>query len=337
MRKKTLQTLLVSCIGFSAFYAQAQSLGDRVVASVNGAPILQSQVNQLLQHHKATPAARKEALNELINQALLATTLQQAKITVPQQQFQQILKQEVDRQMQLIAQQNGMSYGQFLLALTQQGVNLEQYRSQLAAQIAPALQQQVRLATLRDQVIGQEVNTLRQSINRNEIQTLAKKLEAEAKTAGKHAPITAKQYDVRHILLTINPLMTDSEAKAKLAKIRNDILTKKISFGKAALEYSKDYLSGANGGDLGYQFPDMYAPAFAKTILSTPQGKISQPFKSTFGWHILEVTGSRQQNVTNEVYMQKAYEMLMRKKLGNLEKNWIDLLRKNANIQIDAN
>lgn len=335
MRKKIFQIFCISCVGFSTFYANAQPLGDRVVASVNGAPILQSQVNQLLKNRSATPVARQKALDELINQALIETTLQQSKITVPPQQFQQILNQEIERQMQLIAQHNGMSYGQFIVVLTQEGVNLEQYRARLAEQIAPGLYRQIQLATLRSQIIGQEVNILRQSINRNELQALAAKLEEETKASGKHMAITATQYNVRHILLTTNPLLSDKEAKAKLTQIRKDILDKKISFGKAALEYSKDYLSGANGGELGYQFPEMYSPTFAKTILSTPQGKISQPFKSTFGWHILEVIGNRQQNVTNDVYMQKAYEILMRDKLGALEKNWIYLLRQNANIQIN--
>ena len=65
-----------------------------------------------------------------------------------------------------------------------------------------------------------------------------------------------KEYEVRHILLKLNPLLNDAQAKAELERIRSEIISGKMTFADAALKYSKDYLSGANGGSLGYAFPE---------------------------------------------------------------------------------
>ncbi len=335
MKKMTFKWLLASALGFSVLTANA-AIADRVVASVNGAPILQSQVDALLKNRQDNAETRKSALNQLIDAALIRTTLQQAKIEVPKAQFMQILKQEVERQMRFIASQNHLTYGQFILALNNEGIDLDRYRQQIAANIAPQLKEEMQMAMLRDQVLAQEVNDIRQKLNRAEIKKLADELQNKMTKKGEQKPISAKEYQVRHILLRLNPLLDDAQAKTQLSQIRADILADKISFGKAALDYSKDYLSGANGGDLGYQLPEIYAPAFAKAIVNTPQGQISQPFKSTFGWHILQVTDTKEKNITEDVYLQRAYEMIMHEKLEKLGENWLQLLRKNADIQLEG-
>ena len=109
------------------------------------------------------------------------------------------------------------------------------------------------------------------------------------------------------------------------------------SFADAALKYSKDYLSGANGGSLGYAFPETYAPQFAQTVVQSKQGVISAPFKTEFGWHILEVTGMRDGDLTAEAYAQKAYEHLVNSQLQDATKTGLNALRKKqiSNILIN--
>ena len=63
------------------------------------------------------------------------------------------------------------------------------------------------------------------------------------------------------------------------------------------------------------------------------QGTISAPFKSEFGWHILEVTGSRDGDKTEDAYRQKAYEQIVNSQLQEATKDWVKALRKNADIQ----
>ena len=70
-----------------------------------------------------------------------------------------------------------------------------------------------------------------------------------------------------------------------------------------------------------------------RIVETTPQGTISAPFKSEFGWHILEVTGSRDGDKTEDAYRQKAYEQIVNSQLQDATKDWVKALRKNADIQ----
>ena len=106
-----------------------------------------------------------------------------------------------------------------------------------------------------------------------------------------------------------------------------------MTFGEAALKYSKDYLSGANGGNLGYAFPEAYVGPFSQAIRTVKKGEISAPFKTEFGWHILEVTNTRQGDRTEEAYRQKAYEQIVNQQLQDSARDWVQALRKRADIK----
>ena len=184
------------------------------------------------------------------------------------------------------------------------------------------------MGAVRNKAIQESID-----VTREEVVALGQKMLDEAKSQGTAQKVTGKEYEVRHILLKLNPMLNDAQAKAELTRIRSDIIAGKMTFADAALKYSKDYLSGANGGSLGYAFPESYAPQFAQTVAQSKQGVISAPFKTEFGWHILEVTGTRDGDLTTEAYTQKAYERLVNTQLQDATKDWVKALRKRANIQ----
>ena len=99
--------------------------------------------------------------------------------------------------------------------------------------------------------------------------------------------------------------MDDVQAKSELERIRVEIISGKMTFADAALKYSKDYLSGANGGSLGYAFPEAYVVHLQKWLKQPHKVLFLLHFKSEFGWHILEVTGSRDGDKTEDAYRQK--------------------------------
>ena len=227
---------------------------------------------------------------------------------------------KIDQIIEGIAAQNGLTFGQLLDALDYQGINYHAYRQQIA--------QQVLMAEVRNHAISQSVD-----VTREQVEELAEKMQKEAKAKGKMENVKGTQYEVRHILLKLNPLLNDAQAKKQLTQIRADIVSGKMTFAEAALKYSKDYLSGANGGNLGYAFPEAYVGPFSQAIRTAKKGEISAPFKTEFGWHILEVTNTRQGDRTEEAYRQKAYEQIVNQQLQDSARDWVQALRKRADIK----
>lgn len=315
MKLKQLKNMLFVAMGFMAFIGNAQAI-EKVVATVDGNPILESQVQRALGKRANTEANRLAALDSIIDDMLVQKAIQESGVKINPAQVDQIV--------QNIAAQNGLTYGQLLDALDYQGISITQFRANIANQIL--------MSEVRNRSIGKNID-----VSREQVEALSKQMLEQAKNSGNEKAITATEYKVRHILIKLNPLLNDAQAKSQLTQIRADILAGKTTFADAAKNYSKDYLSGANGGDLGFALPEIYAPEFAHAIKTTKQGVISAPFKTEFGWHILEVTDTRQGDVTADAYRQKAYEQLVNRQLQEESKDWIKALRKGANIQILSN
>ena len=307
MKKFILKSFLLATLGCVAFTSMAQA-GERVVATVDGIPILESQVRA----NMGKKGDRQSALDKIIDDLLVQKAIQESGVKID--------PREIDRVVEDTAARNGLTYGQFLDALDYQGISLNTFRQQIA--------NQMMMGAVRNKAINESV-----AVTREEVVALGQKMLDEAKSQGTAQKVTGKEYEVRHILLKLNPMLNDAQAKAELTRIRSDIIAGKMTFAEAALKYSKDYLSGANGGSLGYAFPESYAPQFAQTVAQSKQGVISAPFKTEFGWHILEVTGMRDGDLTAEAYAQKAYEHLVNSQLQDATKDWVKALRKKADIQ----
>lgn len=306
MKKLVVKSWMFAILGlfaFSSAYAE-----ERVVATVDGIPVLESQVRAAM----GKKGNQQVALDKIIDDILVQKAIQESGIQINPEQIDFIIEDTAAR--------NGLTYGQFLDALDYQGISLDDFRQQIVNQMI--------MSGVRDHAISNSVQ-----VTREEVEALAQKMLKEAKTNGTEQKVTGKEYEVRHILIKLNPLMNDAQAKAELTRIRSDIQSGKISFADAALKYSKDYLSGANGGSLGYAFPEAYVGPFAEVVRNTKPGVISAPFKSEFGWHILEVTGTREGDRTEEAYRQKAYEKIVNSQLQDATKDWVKALRKTADIQ----
>lgn len=315
MKLKQLKSILFATMGLLAFATQVQAL-EQVVATVDGNPILESQVKRALGKKANTEANRRLALDSIIDDMLVQKAIKESGVKVNPAQVDQIVHN--------IAAQNGLTYGQLLDALDYQGISLAQFKANIANQIM--------MAEVRNRSIGKNID-----VTREQVEDLSKKMLQQAKNSGNEKAVTATQYKVRHILVKLNPLLNDAQAKAQLAQVRSDIQSGKTTFAEAAKNYSKDFLSGANGGDLGFAFPENYVPEFAQAVKTTKQGTISAPFKTEFGWHILEVTETRQGDVTEAAYRQKAYEQLVNQQLQEDAKDWVKALRKGADIKVLTN
>ena len=315
MKLKQLKNILFATMGLIVFASNVQAV-EQVVATVNGNPILESQIQRALGKKANTEANRRLALDSIIDDMLVQKAIKESGVKVTAAQLDKIVRN--------IAAQNGLTYGQLLDALDYQGISLEQFKANITNQIV--------MSEVRNRSIGKNID-----VTREQVEELSKQMLQQAKSSGNEKAVTATQYKVRHILVKLNPLLNDAQAKAQLTQVRSDIISGKTTFAEAAKNNSKDFLSGANGGDLGFAFPENYVPEFAKAIKTTKQGTISAPFKTEFGWHILEVTDTRQGDVTEEAFRQKAYEKLVNQQLQEDAKDWVKALRKGADIQILTN
>jgi len=140
---------------------------------------------------------------------------------------------------------------------------------------------------------------------------------------------------VRHILIKTNSVTSDRDALARINDIRAK-LGKGESFAQLAKAYSQDLASSTNGGDLGWVTKDVLVPEFANAMEKLALNQVSEPVKSPFGWHLIEVQ-ERQAHGTDDVSLrQKAREMLQQRKFEEKQQEWVRQLRDEAYVKIQA-
>lgn len=141
------------------------------------------------------------------------------------------------------------------------------------------------------------------------------------------------QTKARHILLKTSAILSDDQAEKKLTEIRQSIIDG-ADFIAQVKEHSEDIGSKLSGGDLGWASPGQFVPAFEKTMAETTEGDISPPFRSQFGWHILQVLERRAEDMTEQAVRAKAKNVLMSRRFEDEVQLWIQEMRDNAFIEI---
>lgn len=145
-------------------------------------------------------------------------------------------------------------------------------------------------------------------------------------------PITT--YKARHILLTTSVIFSDQAAVSQLTALRSRILNKEISFAKAAKQFSEDPGSAALGGDLGYAPASRYDPAFAQAMVALHPGSISQPIRSSFGWHLIYLEDRRIDRSSDEAFKQRARELIYRRLYQEESQAWERELRATSYVHV---
>ncbi|GMR08509.1 MAG: peptidylprolyl isomerase [Gammaproteobacteria bacterium] len=144
-----------------------------------------------------------------------------------------------------------------------------------------------------------------------------------------------KQTQVRHILLKTNEITSDEDARIRLGQLRIR-LQGGDDFSELARSHSQDTGSAIKGGMLGWVSPGDLVPQFEKVMNEIALNDISEPFKSSFGWHILQVLGRRQQDDTQAFRKGKARQYLRERRIEEDTENWLRRLRDEAYVNIRA-
>jgi peptidyl-prolyl cis-trans isomerase SurA len=146
------------------------------------------------------------------------------------------------------------------------------------------------------------------------------------------APVIINQMHVRHVLMKPNELDDDATVREKLAKLRERIL-KGEDFAGIASTTSEDPGSAPDGGDLGWSGPGTFVPEFDKAIADLQPNEISEPFKTRYGWHIVQMLGTRTYDSTDDVRRQKAFAAIRESKADEETELWLRRLRDDAFIE----
>jgi peptidyl-prolyl cis-trans isomerase SurA len=141
------------------------------------------------------------------------------------------------------------------------------------------------------------------------------------------------QWQVQHILIKATELLSSEDAKQKLNEIR-DRAVKGEKFSDLARLYSDDPGSGRQGGSLNWVNEGDMVPEFDQKMRAIELNKISEVFQTPFGWHILQVTGKRDHDVSDLYRQNMARQALFARQVDEEFNQWLRELRNEAFVEI---
>lgn len=141
-----------------------------------------------------------------------------------------------------------------------------------------------------------------------------------------------EQARVRHILVQPNELIDDATARQRLEDALEAIRAG-ADFGEQAKLLSDDPGSANIGGDLGWAGPGTYAPEFERAIADSEIGVVSEPFRTQFGWHVLEVTDRRVYDNTEDLKRSNCDQRIRASKVEEESMQWMQRLRDEAFVE----
>lgn len=144
--------------------------------------------------------------------------------------------------------------------------------------------------------------------------------------------VMVTQTHTRHILIRTSALLSDAQAKAKIQAIYDQVKAG-ADFAKLAMADSDDPGSAKQGGDLGWVDPGTMVPEFQSMMDKTKVGEVSEPFQSSYGWHILQVLGRRDADKTEEERRNRAYQAIFARKSEEVIQHWLSELKDSAFIE----
>jgi peptidyl-prolyl cis-trans isomerase SurA len=153
----------------------------------------------------------------------------------------------------------------------------------------------------------------------------------ERRGAEEGAPVV--QTHARHILVRTNEVVSEADARRRLSEIRERIVTGGADFAELARLHSADG-TAARGGDLDWLLPGDTVPEFERAMDALKPGDTSQPVKSPFGWHLIQVLERRAAGLTQERRRMQARQALKERKADESFQDWLRQLRDRTYVEM---
>ena len=145
-------------------------------------------------------------------------------------------------------------------------------------------------------------------------------------------PVVVEQTRARHVLIVLDELTDEAAARRELSALRERVVNGE-DFGELARAHSDDAGSAPKGGELGWINPGDTVPVFEKAMDSLEPGGLGEPFKSQYGWHIVQVLERREHDDTEAARRAEALRSLRVRKLEEDMQSWVRQVRDEAYVE----
>ena len=141
------------------------------------------------------------------------------------------------------------------------------------------------------------------------------------------------QTSLRHILVQPSEIRTEDETKSLIEKIYRELI-EGADFSEQARVHSEDPGTALNGGDLGWTAGGEFVPAFREAMEDTQTKELSLPFRSQFGWHIIEVLARWEADLSEETRRNMALRIVHQRRFEEKLQEWLKELRDEAFVEV---
>lgn len=321
-------SMMALCVGASValapltlhaqnFESTQRQMLDNVVAVVNDGVIMRSElIDRIAQIEQQAQAQGGELPSraQLAEQVLERMVLDEIQLQMARDANLSVDDTELNRQLRTIAESNGMTLDQFADAVEADGMSLASVREEVRREM---LMRQVQQRQIRQRV----------SISERDVERF---LSQQPSQQGQSF---IEETHARHLLVELTPTRNENQARARAEQARQR-LQQGEDFASVAREISDDRGSAMNGGELGWVRPGQTVPAFEEAMTSLSPNQLSEPVRSQFGYHIIEVLERRRQDVTDESQREQVRQALYQRRANEELQTWQREIREQAFVDI---
>jgi peptidyl-prolyl cis-trans isomerase SurA len=145
--------------------------------------------------------------------------------------------------------------------------------------------------------------------------------------------IQIEQSEVRHLMLAKKTGVSDADLERKLKAYKLQVENKNGDFGDLAKKFSDDKDTASNMGYIGWISPGQTLPEFDFAIKNTKANSITEPFETSYGWHLLQVVNKQTKEITYNQQKEYAKNALRQERLDQANQDWVRELKDNATIE----
>lgn len=300
------------------FQSTQRQMLDSVVAVVNDGVIMRSELNERIAQVEQQAQAQGGNLPpraQLAEQVLERIVMDEIQLQMARQANLSVDDTELNRQLRTIAESNGMTLDEFADAIEADGMSLANVREEIRREM---LMRQVQQSQIRQRVSVSERDVDR-FLNQQPAQQQGQSFIEETRA--------------RHLLVELTPTRNENQARARAEQARQR-LQQGEEFASVVREFSDDRGSSMNGGELGWVRPGQTVPAFEEVMGTLGPNQLSEPVRSQFGYHIIEVLERRRQDVTDESRREQVRQAIFQRRANEELQTWQREAREQAFVDI---